>query len=363
VTHIFEEAPPPTPRSRGRGVGIALLALALVALLAVAGGKTVLSALGGPAPDYQGTGVGQATVQVPKGATASRIGEVLHDAGVVKSAKAFRDAARKDSRSLKIQPGYYRLRLKMKARLALELLLDPKARLRSRVTIPEGTSLDRTLELIAKNVSDVPLASLQEAAANPAALGLPEYAKSNVAGFLFPATYDFEPGTSAVEILTTLVDEFEERAEALQIEERAAALGISAYQALIVASLVEGETGQASDRGKVARVVYNRLDKPMRLQFDSTVKYAYALRGVTKTRLLYRDLDIESPYNTYRHDGLPPAPINSPGEAALEAALTPTPGGWLYFVVIDKQGHSAFATTAEEFAELKRRYQKDVLGQ
>jgi UPF0755 protein len=350
-------------KRRPLGIAVALVVLLAVVGGAVLGGRTLLHTIGGPAADYSGAGSGDVTVQVARGATAAGIGETLRTAGVVRSAKAFRNAAKADPRALRIQPGYYRLRLRMKARLALDLLLDPAARLRSRVTIPEGTSLARTLELIAKNVSDVPLASLREAAANPAALGLPAYANGKVEGFLFPATYDIEPGTSAVDVLRTLVQEFQVRAERLQLAERAAALRITPYQALVIASLVEGETGDASDRGKVARVVYNRLKRPMRLQFDSTVKYAYALTGVTKTRLLYKDLDIASPFNTYRHDGLPPAPISSPGEAALEAALSPTPGPWLYFVVIDTQGRSAFATTATEFAALKARYRKDVLGQ
>jgi UPF0755 protein len=351
-------------RRRGPvGLLVVLIVLLVVGGGAALGGKVLLSTFGRPAADYPGAGEGSVTVQVAKGASAAGIGEALRTAGVVKSAKAFREAAKNDARALGIQPGYYRLRLRMKARLALALLLDPAARLRSRVTIPEGTSLDRTLQLIAKNVSDVPLASLREAAANPAALGLPAYAGGKVEGFLFPATYDIEPGTSAVDVLRTLIQEFEVRAERLGLADRAAALKITPYQALVIASLVEGETGNASDRGKVARVVYNRLRRPMRLQFDSTVKYAYALRGETKTRLLYRDLDIASPFNTYRNDGLPPAPINSPGEAALEAALAPTPGPWLYFVVIDTQGRSAFATTAEEFARLKAQYRKDVLGQ
>jgi len=361
---LVEDGPAPAPRRRGmRGTVVAIVVLALIAGLAVFGGKMVLSRFGGPAPDYAGAGTGEVTVQVPRGASSSDIGDVLETAGVVKSAKAFRDAARKDSRSLKVQPGYYRLRRQMKATLALELLLDPKARLRSRVTIPEGTTLDRTLQIIAKSISDVPLASLREAAANPAALGLPDWAGGKLEGFLFPATYDIEPGTSAVEVLRTLVEEFTERAERLQLVERAAALKVTPYQALTIASLIEGETGKASDRGKVSRVVYNRLKRPMRLQFDSTVKYAYGLKGVTKTRLLYADLDIQSPYNTYRVDGLPPGPINSPGDAALEAALDPTPGPWLYFVVIDKDGNSAFAVTAEEFARLKARYKQEVLGQ
>lgn len=357
----LEEAPPRAARGRA-GIAVALAVLLLLGVGAVVGGKSLLSRFGGPAPDYSGTGVGQVDVQVPKGATATDIAEVLHNADVVKSARAFRNVARSDSRALRIQPGWYRLRQRMKARAALDLLLDPKARLRSRVTIPEGTTLERTLQLIAKNVTDVPLASLREAAANPATLGLPDWAHGRLEGLLFPATYDIEPGTSAVEVLRMLVQEFLVRADRLGLEERAAALHLTPYQALVVGSLVEAETGAASDRGKVARVVYNRLKRGMLLQFDSTVKYAYGLRGVTKTRLLYRDLDIASPYNTYRHGGLPPGPIDSPGEAALDAALDPTPGGWLYFVVIDKQGHSAFATTAEEFARLKARYHKEVLG-
>ena len=354
------------PRRRGHGpVGIvvALLVLALVAGGAVLGGRRLLSAFGGPAPDYDGPGTGEAQVQVMRGASLAAIGDALERADVVKSAEAFVDVARDDERALRIQPGWYRLRLRMEARLALELLLDPKSRLRSRVTIPEGTTVERTLQLIARGVDGVSLASLRAAADNPAALGLPAYAKGRLEGFLFPATYDFEPGTSAVEVLKTLVAEFEVRAERLQLAERAKALGITPYEALIIGSLVEGETGHESDRGKVARVVYNRLKVPMRLQFDSTVKYAYGLRGENKTRLFYRDLEIDSPYNTYRIDGLPPAPINSPGEAALIAALDPTPGPWLYFVVIDKQGRSAFATTAAEFARLKERYQREVLGQ
>lgn len=360
---VEDDAPPVRRRSGVASVVAAIVVLLLVAGGAALGGRALLAKFGGPPPDYAGAGTGEVKVQVVKGASAAAIGEALERVDVVKSAKAFTEVARKDERSLKIQPGWYRMRRQMKASLALDLLLDPKARLRSRVTIPEGTTVDRTLQLIAKNVSDVPIASLREAAKNTAALGLPDYANGKLEGFLFPATYDFEPGTSAVEILSTLVSEFQVRAERLQIAERAKALGITPYEALIIASLIEGETGDETDRGKVARVVYNRLKIPMRLQFDSTVKYAYALEGETKTRLFYRDLEIDSPYNTYRRDGLPPAPINSPGEAAFVAALDPTPGPWLYFVVIDKQGRSAFATTAAEFARLKEKYKQEVLGE
>ncbi len=357
-----ETEAPPVLGGR-RGVGVALIALVLVAVAAVAGGKVLLSRFGGPAPDYDGPGTGSVSVQVPKGASATRIGTILAERQVVKSAGAFRDAARKDARSLSIQPGWYALKLHMEAKLALDLLLDPKARIRSRFTIPEGTTLAATLERISKSVDKMPLASLQEAAANPAALGLPDWAGGKLEGLLFPATYDVEPGTSAVEVLTMMVDRFEVAAAAAELEERAAALKLTPYQLLTVASLIEGETPKEAERAKVARVVYNRLAKGMRLEFDSTVKYAWGLRGVRKTRLLHRDLEIDSPYNTYRRTGLPPGPISSPGDAALEGAASPVAGPWLYFVVTDKDGNSEFTDSYDEFLRFKAKYRRDVLGE
>ncbi len=355
---LDDEAEPERFGGSRRGVGLALAVLVLLTLIAVVGGKSLVGRIR-PA-DYAGPGEGSVTVEIPRGASASRMGSILEDAGVVKSAGAFKRAASAEAKASGIQPGFYELRLRMKASLAVALLLDPRARIRSRFTIPEGTTVTRTLEIIAKSVDRLPLADLKAAAAAPAALGLPPYAKGRLEGFLFPATYDVEPGTSAVEVLTMMVDRFDLAAERLQLVDRAAELGRTPYEILTIGSLVEAETPKADQRGKVARVAYNRLAKGMALQFDSTIQYALS---APKKQLFNSDLALDSPYNTYKHKGLPPTPINAPGEAALEAALAPTPGPWLYFVVIDKAGNSGFTADYAEFQRFKEIYKREVLGQ
>jgi UPF0755 protein len=354
-----------TPRkARRRAPFLVPLVLLLVAGLALVGGRVVLDQFRTrAAPDYDGQGTGEVVVQVLAGSSAGDIGTLLAEKDVVKSRAAFVAAANDDDRSRGIQPGFYRLRLQMSAAAALELMLSPDARVRSRFTIPEGTTATRTLEIIAKSVEDLPLPALRQAAANPAALGLPDYAQGRLEGLLFPATYDVEPGSTAVEVLTMMVDRFEEVAAEADLVARAQALGRTPYEIVTIGSLVEAETPKDSDRGKVAQVVYNRLERGMKLDFDSTVKYVFELRGERKTRILNRDLQVDSPYNTYRNRGLPPTPINSPGEAALLAALEPEDGPWLFFVVADKEGNSAFAATYEEHQRNVERYRREVQGQ
>lgn len=353
------------PRRRRRGLGplVVLLVLVLVGGAALLGGRRLLAVFDGAPADYNGPGSGEVVVQVESGASSADIGAALAAKDVIKSSAAFVAAAREDDRSRRIQPGFYKLRKQMQAKLALDLMLDPSSRVRSRFTIPEGTTLARTLEIIARSIDDLPLADLKAAAANPAALGLPPWAQGRLEGFLFPATYDVEPGTTAVQVLSDMVERFLVAAAEVDLEGQAAGLKMTPYQLLTIASLVEAETPKDDQRGKVARVVYNRLAKPMRLEFDSTIKYAYGLQGIEKKRLLFKDLELDSPYNSYRRDGLPPTPINSPGEDALLAAVEPEPGPWLYFVVIDKQGNSAFSESYEEFLRNREKYRCEVLGE
>ncbi len=362
--HLVEPAPARPRRRRGLALAVVLALLALVAGGAAVGGRRIYDKLVGSAsPDYPGPGSGEVIVEVPAGATAGVIAVILADKDVVKSAGAFRDAAVDDPRSLKIQPGFYRLRLQMRAVDVVELFLDPAARIRGRFTIPEGTSVARTLDIIARSVDEVPLAALKAAATQAASLGLPAYAKGRLEGFLFPATYDVEPGTTATEVLRMMVARFTVAASRVGLEQRAAELGISPLEAMTIASLVEAETPKPDQRAKVSRVVYNRLAKKQKLEFDSTVKYVFAERGEVKTRILFKDLEVQSPYNTYRNAGLPPGPINSPGEDSMLAAVDPEPGPWLYFVVIDKAGNSAFSESYQEFLRNRDRYRCDVLGE
>ncbi|MFL6240737.1 MAG: endolytic transglycosylase MltG [Actinomycetes bacterium] len=327
------------------GICIVLL-LTVLGVAAKIGGHRLVGLLG-PAADYNGNGSGSVTVTINPNASAARIGQALKDAGVVRSVQAFRDAADANPRSQSIQPGVYKLHKHMAADRALALLLDPGSRVFLRVVVPEGTRLSRIIQLIHAEAA-IPTSDLNAAAHNVGALGLPAYAKGSLEGFLFPATYNFAPGTTAQQALKAMVDRFNQEATNDNLEKGAAALGYSPYDVVTVASLIEKEARLQKDYGKVARVAYNRL-KPSWGQpfgFDSTLNYLLPER---QGKLQSGDFQIDSPYNSRIHHGLPPTPIDSPGRAALMAALHPTAGPWLYFVTIDKAGNTAFETTKAQF--------------
>ena len=344
------------PKRLPKPVGLLVVAVVLLALVGgiVLGGKKAYDSAFGVA-DYSGAGTGKVLVQVRPGDSARAIGAELLDKGVVKSLKAFTKAAAADPRSTKVQPGFYSLRLQMAAEQALQLLLDPKSRVRGRVTLPEGIPLAKVVDRLTKG-TELKREDVVAALQNPAVLGLPAYAKGRVEGFLFPATYDIEPGTAAVDALTMFTGTFADQAAALDLEGRAAQLGLSPYEVVTIASLVEAETALDEDRPKVARVVLNRLKAGMPLQFDSTVNY---VREEKKARLTFDDIAVESPYNTYTNKGLPPTPINSPGKAALEAALAPADGDYVYFITIDKAGHSLFTASYDEFLRAKAKAKRE----
>ena len=215
---------------------------------------------------------------------------------------------------------------------------------------------DRALAIAAKSTG-IPLEDLTAAASKASSLGLPAYADGNPEGFLFPATYEFGPSATAEDVVTTMIGRFDQAASDLDLESAAAARGLDPLDVVTVASLLEGEVAPA-DYGKAARAIYNRLDKGMRLQLDSTVNYAL---GKSDLKLSAADLAVDSPYNTYKVKGLPPGPIGSPGEAALEAALNPEDGTWLYWVATDPDSLTTeFATTYEQFLVLKKKYQANA---
>jgi UPF0755 protein len=355
VSETVLESPAPTPTSSyGRRRVLALVVVVALLALVVYGGKKAYDSVLGVA-DYSGSGTGQVVVQIQPGDSAGDIGATLLAKEVVKSVRAFTRAAGDDSRSRGLQPGYYMLRLHMSAKSALALLLDPKSRVRGRVTLPEGIPLSTVIARLVK-YTELPRADIIAALENPAVLGLPGFAGRHVEGFLFPATYDVEPGTGAVEALQMMTEKFAEVAAGLDLESRARDLGLSPYEVVIIASIIEQETPLDADRPKVARVILNRLKAHMPLQLDSTVN---SVRTERKARLSLEDLRVESPYNTYQHQGLPPTPIDSPGERALEAALAPAQGDWLYFITIDKQGHSLFTSDYQEFLRAKAKAKRD----
>jgi UPF0755 protein len=354
---LREEAPRPRPAKRlPKPVGLLVVALFLLAVVGgvAFGGKALLSSLTSPA-DYEGTGTGEVVVQVRQGDTARAIGETLLEKDVVKSVAAFTEAAADEPASRSLQPGFYQLREQMSAAAALDLLLDPASRLRGRVTIPEGTSVAGALELIAKS-TEVPLADLQAAVQNPAVLGLPPYAGGKLEGYLFPATYDVEPGTTAVEALQTMVARFVEEADAVDLVAGAAALGLTPGEVVNVASLIERESRIDEELPQVARVIYNRLDQGIALGVDAAVLYGLGRRagGLTAS-----DLRKDTPYNTRLNKGLPPTPIANPGTAALLAALNPVEGDILYYVLKSKDGSHLFTASYDEFLAQKAKSQRE----
>ncbi len=290
--------------------------------------------------DYTGAGTGSIQVKIPVGATGRNIAVLLAKDDVIKTEVAFLDEAKKDNRATKVQPGTYALRKQMSAAAALDLLLDPKSKLTRSVTIPEGTRAEVALALIAKNLKLKP-ADLKKASTS-GKIGLPKAANGRVEGFLFPATYVFQPDDTATDILKTMVERSEQAFTKLKIPP-------AKLRAVVIkASIIEAEAGNKRYMGKVSQVVDNRLKINMKLAMDSTVSYATQKFNVTTTRA---DRASPSKFNTYRYPGLPAGPISNPGEEALNAAMNPTPGPWLFFVTTNPStGETKFAVTAAEHA-------------
>jgi UPF0755 protein len=332
-----------------------MMLIGLVVIGAAAGGawvglRPVIDSFNQPT-DYTGAGSGADSVQVkiPDGASGTAIGQVLQERGVVLSVKGFVAAYNKDQRSGSIQPGTYSLKIRMSSAAAIGALLDDANRLLARVTLKEGVRAADVPALVASKTK-IELADLQAAIQSPKALGLPPEANGIVEGWLYPATYDVQPDTTAADLLHQMVQR-----TTTELDQA----GVPAAQqetVLIKASLVQAEAKLPQDFPKVARVFDNRLTKGMRLQLDTTVHYATKKFSVATS---IKDTQVDSPYNTYVVAGLPVGPIDNPGRAAIEAAQTPASGPWLYFVAVDpEKGTTKYATTPAEFTQIKAEYDR-----
>ncbi len=336
---------------RRAGVVTAGLAVVLVAL--GAGAFVVLKPRLSP-DDFEGRGSGAVTVRIPAGASTEDIGAALAKAGVVASVRSFVNATQDRGATDRLRPGHYRLRKGMAAKAALDLLLTPSARVVTRVTVPEGMRASEALQRLSAQTG-IPLKDFQSVAADR--LGLPPYARG-VEGFLFPATYEVEPGGTAVDVLSAMVSRFKAAARSLNLEERAARVHLTPLQAVTVASIAEAEGGTEEDFPKITRVIYNRLQSGMPLQIDATVTYAQGRRTLKVTE---RDTKVDSPYNTYTRKGLPPGPISNPGEKALLAALEPAQGDWHWFVTTDPAHRiTKFTNKESEFVRYREELNKNL---
>ncbi|MGN9842865.1 endolytic transglycosylase MltG [Nonomuraea sp. H19] len=332
-----------------------LISAALVASVAAlgAGAFVMLKPYLSP-DDFEGAGSGSVTVRISPGSSAEAIGSALAEAGVVASTQSFIRATEDRAVADRLRPGHYRLRKGMAASAALDLLLSPASRVVRKVTVPEGLRVNEVLARLAQRAG-LPLKELQNV--DKGLLGLPKYARG-LEGFLFPATYEIEPGDTAVDVLAAMVERFGAAARKVGLETGAARVQLTPLDAVTVASLIQAEGGTDEDYPKIARVIYNRLERGTKLEIDSTVLYAQNRRTL---RVTERDTKVDSPYNTYRHKGLPPGPIANPGEKALIAALNPAKGDWRWFVTTDPAHRiTKFTDKESEFVRYREELNKNL---
>ncbi|MFI9574909.1 endolytic transglycosylase MltG [Microbispora rosea] len=326
-----------------------------LALVAVAVAYGVHQVVGQPdgAPDFSGGGSGTVTIEITPGASAAEIGKTLEQAGVVASAQSFVEQVITRSKENGLHPGRYTLRRRMAAASALDLLLAPASRVVRTVTVPEGLRTSEVLRILADRTG-IPAKDFATAVAEPRRLRLPAYADGTAEGFLFPATYEIEPGMTAVDLLRKMTARFRVAAAKVKLEDMAPRMRLTPRQAVTVASIVQAEGGVPADYPKIARVVYNRLARGAKLEMDSTINYALNRHTL---KVSNEDTRVDSPYNTYARPGLPPGPIGNPGESALMAALHPAEGTWYWFVTTDpRRKITKFTDKEAEF----RKYREEL---
>lgn len=340
-----------------------ILVLAVVAVIVIGGG------IGGlkiyhkyedryHPVDYTGQGTGDVTVQVPSGATAFSLAPELLKLGVIASERAFTNAAESAPATTAtgqtgLQAGYFQMHLHMQASLAYAALLNPKNVVQTTVTIPEGKRVSQILTILAAHTK-IPLAQFVAAAKQTSKLGLPSYAGTTaklpstvlygqIEGYLFPATYAVTPHETALEILQAMVQRYNIEAQQLNIEQAAKSVGLTPSQLIIEASMVQAEAGVNADMPKMARVIINRKAKGMADGFSSVDFYGLGKYGINLTNSA--EAQASGPYDNTQKTGLPPTPIDNPGDAAIQAVLHPATGPWLYFVTTAVGKPTQFSAT------------------
>jgi UPF0755 protein len=286
--------------------------------------------------DYEGTGNGtEVLVTIYSGEIGADVADSLVEQGVTMTFEAFYDLLLADS-SIQFIPGTYRLQEEMSAQSALDALLDPGNKVELSATVREGLRAGEVIEALSAGTG-IPLADYEAAIADPSIYGIPDEAP-NIEGYLFPATYTFEPNTTAEDHIRTLVDEMFRRLDAAGVAEP------DRHTVLTKASLIQREARLTDDFYRVSRVIENRLADGWRLEFDSSTQY-----GAGETGSVWSSgdaLDADNPYNTYVITGLPIGPIAAPGDVAIDAVLNPADGPWFFFVTVNlATGETVFSET------------------
>lgn len=327
-----------------------------LALILGAGGWWIYSQVVEP---YRGYSEPEVFVDIPPGSSTASIGNRLVDAGVVRDARTFQVGLWISGRSRSLRAGEYRFDAPLHALDVIDKIARGDV-YRRRLTFREGLTIPEMAQVFEErgfgNAAD-----FRKAAENAALILDLDPGATDLEGYLFPETYALPRGTTAAAVVAQMVDAFKNALTA-EIRSNATTAGLSVRQLVTLASLVEKETGTASERPLVAAVYANRLKIGMGMQADPTVIYALQKAGTYTGNLRRDDLQFDSPYNTYRYPGLPPGPIAAPGKASLEAAAKPADVDYLYFVSKNDGSH-VFASSLEEHNRNVQIWQRDYFRQ
>ena len=315
--------------------------LLIVALIVGAGGWWIYSQTIEP---YRGYSEPEVFVDIPAGSSTATIASRLVEAGVVRDTRTFQVALWISGRSRSLRAGEYRFEAPMHALDVIDKIARGDV-YRRRLTFREGLTITEMAQVFEERGFGS-AADFRKAAENAALIQDLDPGARDLEGYLFPETYALPRGTTATVLVAQMVDGFK-NALTPEIRSNAAAAGLTIRQLVTLASLVEKETGTASERPLVAAVYANRMKIGMGMQADPTVIYALQQAGRYDGNLRREDLQFDSPYNTYRYAGLPPGPIAAPGKASLEAAAKPADVDYLYFVSKNDGSH-VFASNLEE---------------
>ncbi|CAH0189328.1 endolytic transglycosylase MltG [Microbacterium sp. Bi128] len=343
------------PRPRRRTGGWIALAIVLVILggIAVGGialwntyGERVQAFFGTSEPvDFDaGMATGETRVTIVSGDTGESVSPKLFEAGVTKASNSLYKYMVDNSVAFTFQPGVYKLQQQMTSAAVLDALRDPANRLDNSVQLREGLTLQQSLDVMSEQLG-MPRADLEAAVADPSQYGVPA---TTLEGWIFPATYDFDEGVTATEVIQRMVQRTVQSLDTAGVPEA------DRERILTVASIIEREARNRDDFYKVSRVIENRLQPSNqetfgKLEMDSTVQYGANELGSGSVSTSTEARNNDNPWNTYMYPGLPIGPISNPGDLAIDAAMKPVDGPWLYFVTVNLDtGETVFTSTYGE---------------